>query len=73
MSETRKTPAGYYDTRPRCDTTGKVIFYREERAWESAYRIMSRSDETWNAYHCEACGYYHVGHKKGKTNDTTHV
>jgi hypothetical protein len=54
----------YYDKRPRCTATGKVVFYFARRAEQSASTIQERTGDAWDSYECKGCRFYHVGHHK---------
>lgn len=56
----------YYDQRPRCRVTNKVVFYFEARAALAAATIQSRTKNVWNTYLCRECRFWHVGHARVK-------
>lgn len=43
---------------------GKVEFKTYSEAVYAADKIGKRTGVPWNAYKCEFCGFYHVGHKR---------
>ncbi len=45
----------------RCPATGKLMHPTARRAYKEAGRMSKRDHERMDAYHCPACGFFHVG------------
>jgi hypothetical protein len=54
---------------PRCRDSGKKAhpdYHSAARHVKAAARLYNESVELFNIYHCQECGYWHVGHDRKK-------